>query len=79
MFFSVFYIHKLFSHFYTVYRIVDKFIPQGIDFVDNFLKFIAIDTFFLYYSCVFSFNMFPTCFFYPQFVYNMWTVLITCG
>lgn len=44
--FLFFYIHKLFFRFYTVYRIVDKFIPQGIDFVDNFLKFIAIATFF---------------------------------
>lgn len=39
-------IHKLFFYFYTVYRVVDKFIPQGIDFVDNFLKFIAIAAFF---------------------------------
>ncbi|CAI8709759.1 VanZ family protein [Bacillus pseudomycoides] len=46
IYFSFFCIHKLFFHFYTVYRIVDKFIPQGIDFVDNFLKFIAIAIFF---------------------------------
>ncbi|OOG94074.1 hypothetical protein BTH41_03091 [Bacillus mycoides] len=44
--FFIFLYPQIFFHFYTVYRIVDKFIPQGIDFVDNFLKFIAIAIFF---------------------------------